>query len=341
MSGEGREARNREAEGPSCHWHPQRKAVALCVSCGRAVCAECDRLVGYRHHCPTCFSLAISPPGWGQAPCVPPFAPGAGPFPPPPPPPGYRPLAPRLVVPPGGEPREPEDHRERRWWRADWKLSEVAAALVVIFGAYNLVGVALFLTTDNPLFYEYLAYALFFCPLILLCALWILRRHGRGREELGLVWDQPWRTLFFGLGGSAAALLMSYAAFFAVYFFFYLIAGRPPSAGETEQLRGIGGGELVLVIAVVVLLAPVFEEIFFRGLFYSSLRRRLGPRAAVAVNGIIFGALHFQPIYMISLVLVGMVLAYLYEKTGSLFASMTAHALYNLAVVLVALFAGW
>ncbi len=217
----------------------------------------------------------------------------------------------------------------------------MAAALLAIFGIYNLTGVALLLTTDNPLFYNYLAYALFFCPLILLCAGWILRRHGRGREELGLVWGRPGRTLLSALAGGAAALSLSYAAFLALYFLFYIIAGRPPSAGETEQLRGMGAGELALVIVVVVLLAPVFEEIFFRGLFYSALRRKMGPRAAVAVNGVIFGALHFQPLYMMSLVLVGMVLAYLYEKTDSLYAPMAAHALYNLVVVLVSLFAGW
>ncbi len=274
----------------------------------------------------------------------PPYYPPPHPLPVPPPacsPTGYYLPAPPLSAPPVAEPPEPEDRREHRWWRADWKLSEVTVALFVIFGIYNLVGVALLLTTDNPLFYEYLSYALFFCPLILLCTVWILKRHGRGREELGLVWGRPWKTLLSGLGGSAAALSLSYAAFFALYFLFYLVAGRPPSAGETEQLRGIGGGGLALVIAVVVLLAPVFEEIFFRGLFYSALRRKMGPRAAVAINGLIFGALHFQPLYMISLVLVGMVLAYLYEKTDSLYASMTAHALYNLVVVLMALFTGW
>lgn len=252
---------------------------------------------------------------------------------------GLHPLPVPIQLPAG--PPEPRDLRERRWWRADWKLTEVTAALFLIFGVYNVLGVVLLLTTDNPLFFEYLAYALFFCPLILLSAWWLLKRHGRTRQELGLLWGIPERTLLYGLGGSAAALALSYAAFFVVYFTYYLLAGRPPSMGEAEQLKGMGGGSLALVIGVVVLLAPVFEEILFRGLFYSALRRRLGPRAAVVVNGLIFGALHFEPLYMISLVLVGMVLAYLYEKTDSLFAPMTAHALYNLCVVLIALFAGW
>lgn len=353
----------REAEEPRCCWHPLKRAKALCVSCGRAVCADCDRLVGYRHYCPLCHPAVSAMKAWGAGAHFPPAAPGTGPHSPPPeslpppmpapplphPPPTPSPYYPgpgHLPVPPtsltaGGEPPEPEGPREHRWWRADWKLSEVTAALFVIFGIYNLLGVVLMLTTENPLFYEYLSYALFFCPLILLCTVWILKRHGRGWEELGLTWSRPLRSLLSGMGGGMAALALSYAAFFALYFLFYLIAGKPLSVGETEELKGIGGGGLALVIMVVVLLAPVFEEIFFRGLFYSALRRRLRPRTAIVVNGIIFGALHFQPPFTISLVLVGMVLAYLYEKTDSLLAPMAAHSLYNLAVILASLFIGW
>ncbi|MGQ9476199.1 MAG: lysostaphin resistance A-like protein [Actinomycetota bacterium] len=213
--------------------------------------------------------------------------------------------------------------------------------LLAIFGAYNLLGVVLLLTSENPLPYEYMAYAFLFCPLILASTVWLLRRHRRGREELGLILGDPRKTLLSGVGGGAVALALSYAAFLALYFLFYLILGKPPTVGETAQLRGTGGGELALILVVTVLLAPVFEEIFFRGLFYSALRRKMGPRVAVPLNGLIFGALHFQPLYMISLVLVGTVLAYLYEKTDSLFASMTAHALYNLVVILVALRVAW
>lgn len=311
------------AEVPRCFLHQDREAVALCVSCGRAVCWECDRREGYLHKCPYCY-LQPAP--------YPHYAPYL-----------YRPGYP-VVFPaplPAMEPPEPADEREKRWWRADWKLGEVALALLVIFGLYNVLGVVLLVTTENPLFYSYLAYALFFCPLILASAWYILRRHGRGREELGLRWGRPQRTALYGMTGSATAMAFSYGAYFAIYLIFYLLTGRGPVVEEAERMQEMGGAHIAVVVLVVVLLAPLFEEVFFRGLFYPALRRRLGPRLAIFINGLVFGALHFQPLFMFSLVLVGIVLAYLYEKTDSLLAPIAAHSLYNLSVILISLLAGW
>jgi hypothetical protein len=237
---------------------------------------------------------------------------------------------------------EPTDERERRWWRADWGVLEVVIALLIVFGIYNAFGLLLYLITEDRLLFSYVAYAVFFCPLIAL-SIWVIvwQRHGRGRKELGLQWGKPARTLAYGGLGTLTGLVMSYGAFFLIFLIFYLIAGRGPVSGETEQMQGLGSGYLAIVLLVVVILAPIFEELFFRGLFYPALRRVLGPRPAIVLDGVIFGLLHFEPLFMISLILVGMMLAYLYEKTDSLAAPIIAHSLYNLTVVLIALAFGW
>jgi membrane protease YdiL (CAAX protease family) len=213
--------------------------------------------------------------------------------------------------------------------------------LVVIFILYNVFGVVLILLNErgyfggNPLFYSYLAYAIFFCPLIALSAWLILRRHGRGLKELGLQWGRAGRTLLAGGGGGLVALASSYGAYFLIVLVFYLIAGRSPVSAESQHMREMGGGYLVLVVLVTVVLAPVFEEIFFRGLLYPALRRRTGYKVAVILDGLIFAVMHFKPLFMISLILVGIVLAFIYEKTESLFAPIITHAFYNLVVVAI------
>ncbi len=327
MDGESPGRGGGEGEGrvPPCFSHPGRPAVARCVSCGRTVCLECVRRYGFRHFCPRCLpdvraSTLQTPLPWGYHPAY---------------------SVPVSIPTPAPQPPEPADPGERRWWRADWKLSEVAVALLLIFGVYNALGVALFLTTNNPLFYSYLSYALFFCPLILISAWWLIRRHGRTWEEAGLRLGQTEKTVLWGFLGSVAALFLSYASFFLIYVVYYNLAGRPPVTEESRMLEKMRGGGLALVLAVAVVLAPLFEELFFRGLLYPALRRRVGSAVAVLLNGVIFGALHFQPLFMLSLMLVGAVLAYLYERTGSLVAPMIAHALYNLCTILITLFARW
>lgn len=212
---------------------------------------------------------------------------------------------------------------------------------LMVFGLYSVAGLILVIFTDTPHFFNHLAYALIFCPLVALSAWVILRHRGRGREELGLRWGETPRTLAFGGLGALAGLGMSYGIYFSIYLIFYLAAGRGPVSPQSERLRDLSGGHLALVLTVVVVLAPLFEELFFRGLFYPALRRRLAPSSAIVLNGAIFGIMHFQPLFMLSLVLVGIAFAWLYEKTGSLAAPIIAHALYNLVVTAVSLLAGW
>ncbi len=298
-------------ETPRCAWHAQSHATALCVSCARPVCRQCDRIYAGRHYCFQCAPA--------QTPVY---------------------ILPLAVPMPPNEPPEPEDEREKRWWRADWKLGEVFAALAVIFIPYNILGALLYYTRKELLFVSYIAYAALFCPLTAATVWFVLRRHRRGRKELGLQWAEPRRTLLAGGLGSISALALSYGAYGLVLLIFYIVAGRLPSSGS-EEISGMGTGFLVLMFLCVVVLAPIFEEMFFRGLMYPALRRKLGARMAVFLNGLIFGALHFEPLFLISLVLVGMVLAYEYEKTDSLFAPMLTHSLYNLAVMVIFLVLGW
>lgn len=100
----------------------------------------------------------------------------------------------------------------------------------------------------------------------------------------------------------------------------------------------LGGGEslfialLLPVVAVVV--APVSEEVFFRGYLYGVLRGRYtdDPWYAAYWSSAVFALVHFYVIHFIPVFLIGMVLAYLYRRRGSLVAPIVAHATANLIV---------
>jgi membrane protease YdiL (CAAX protease family) len=301
------------AAGIRCYRHPDLAATAICVSCGRPVCKECSRFEGFRHYCPDCRPV---PSGYYPYP--------QGPLPPPPP----------------LQAAEPPDERERRWWMADWSIAEVVIALIAVFGIYNAVGVSVILSTSNEarsLIYGFVIYALLLCPLITLSAFLILRRHGRGLKELGIRWGRKGRTILSGLVGGIAALFASYAVYFVVVLLFELFTGRAPGTPESQNLQNLSGAGLVLAVFTTVVLAPIFEETFFRGLFYPALRRRMGVPLGILVSATVFGVLHVEALSLLSLIAVGALLAYVYERTDSLFAPMITHAFYNGIVILIAL----
>ncbi len=110
-----------------------------------------------------------------------------------------------------------------------------------------------------------------------------------------------------------------------------------------QSIVGIGhGGGLWIVAFVLVIGAPVCEEIFFRGLTLAVLRDRLSGwvpwlRALVSILGsaLLFALAHFEPLQFLGLLAVGCVLAGLMWRTGRLGTSIVAHATFNLVALLV------
>lgn len=112
------------------------------------------------------------------------------------------------------------------------------------------------------------------------------------------------------------------------------LAGDLDVEGAARDLldRGGGAGLAVLAIALVVV-APVVEELFFRGLLLGALRARMRDRYAVVVSAVIFGATHFQPLQFPGLAAAGLLFAALTVRTGRLGAAIAAHAAFNAVTV--------
>ena len=111
---------------------------------------------------------------------------------------------------------------------------------------------------------------------------------------------------------------------------------------ENPQIAAISGEQgfswltfgLMLLLAGVV--APLVEEILFRGLLYGWLRSRLPIVLAVVVSAAVFAVAHVIPILVPARFVVGIILAVAYDLSGSLWLSILLHSLQNsLAVVLI------
>lgn len=91
--------------------------------------------------------------------------------------------------------------------------------------------------------------------------------------------------------------------------------------------------EALLITLAPVVLAPVFEEMLFRGFFYRMLRDRMGVYGAVLFTSFLFAAVHPSVLTILPLFALGAIFALLYEATGSILPSIMAHAMHNLASV--------
>lgn len=97
------------------------------------------------------------------------------------------------------------------------------------------------------------------------------------------------------------------------------------------------GRVVALMIFAAVVVAPVCEEIVFRGFLYGVAKRFCGTLPAALGSALVFTAAHASLLTLLPLALFGLVLAWLYERTGSIWAPVAAHACFNTATVVVQL----
>jgi membrane protease YdiL (CAAX protease family) len=119
------------------------------------------------------------------------------------------------------------------------------------------------------------------------------------------------------------AAIGAYLVFAAVY---AGIFGTPEQEDIAESF-----GTLPLQILLIVIAAPISEEICFRGMLFGGLRNHMPRIAAALLSGLIFGGLHALTglSAVPPLIAFGFVLALLYEKTGSIVPGIILHMLNN------------
>lgn len=100
-----------------------------------------------------------------------------------------------------------------------------------------------------------------------------------------------------------------------------------------ELLLKASPAELAALVLLVAAVGPFFEEVLFRGVLFSALRRAAGPWGAGAASALVFALAHGDLQALLVLATLGALFALLYERTGSLWPSVLAHGLWNGATV--------
>lgn len=230
------------------------------------------------------------------------------------------------VAPPPSPPELPEDAAPRwPWWYA------VAGFAVGLFGtlvAAGIVAAILGVDPDDDSPTLTIVATLIQSVVFVSTAIWFASRTRRPRAwHFGLRRAPLWPTI-----GWATLGMVSFYVLVAVY-----SAIVQPDAEQTvAQDLGADDGGFGLILAgfMIVCVAPAAEEFFFRGFFYRALRSRWSWLAASLIDGILFGAIHWDgsaegALILPPLAALGVMFCLVYERTGTIFPVIALHAINN------------
>ena len=99
--------------------------------------------------------------------------------------------------------------------------------------------------------------------------------------------------------------------------------------------RANSPGVIALMITLAVVIAPVTEELVFRGGLFRYVRGRVSRTFAIMGPAVIFGAFHTNLASLVPLIVLAIVLSHAYERTGHIGTPIVAHALFNLNTVVL------
>lgn len=159
--------------------------------------------------------------------------------------------------------------------------------------------------------------------------IWLRRRFGLGVEALGLRRFNA-SDLKIGVAGGAIGVVLSAAVAWTVMRMTELVTGDPPPDPDQIPLEADPSGGLLVLLAIsTIVLAPLAEELFFRGMLHQALRRWLRFAPGLIMSSALFAVSHVIPVVIPSIFVLALLLGTLYERTKSLWVPIVAHATFN------------
>ncbi|HBW36512.1 CPBP family intramembrane glutamic endopeptidase [Desulfosporosinus sp. BICA1-9] len=109
------------------------------------------------------------------------------------------------------------------------------------------------------------------------------------------------------------------------------LLGTPAPQSFTVAIKGANySWEFALLTILGGVIAPIKEEMLFRGLMYPPLRQAFGKGKGILLAGIFFATLHLEMVRFIPLFIGGVVLTWLYERSSSIWPAIVAHGTWNI-----------
>jgi membrane protease YdiL (CAAX protease family) len=243
-----------------------------------------------------------------------------------------------ITPPEGGEPPEQLPADGTAWTWNDVVLMSmstvavIAAGSIIIFLSGGFIGSQGLSVAQPTAAFSALLAAVEAVGIIFSVYYFGLRRRGLRWRDLGLV--APGGRWLIG-AGFLAVLALPTVSLIATGV--RALLGEPLESPQMDFLAPnnltLGGAVGMLAFAGVIV--PFAEELFFRGVLYRWLRSHWKPWAAGLVSSMVFGLLHGEFSLMIATSIMGLILAWFYERSKSLWPSVVIHMVNNSLSILV------
>jgi membrane protease YdiL (CAAX protease family) len=216
-------------------------------------------------------------------------------------------------------------------WLAAFVVSNVVGAAILLAAGYGGAD-----DPDPPIWLTAVLQVPFWIVLVGGAVL-SSRRKGTGdlRVDMGLR-AEP-RDALVGLPiGAITQLALVPLLYVPIFWIFDIDPDELSDAARELTDRATGAGVVVLVLLVVIG-APIVEELFFRGFLMGALDRAFGTGWGLWLSALFFGATHFQPLQLPALVLFGLVAGLLVHRYGRLGPAIFAHMAFNAVTITILL----
>lgn len=215
----------------------------------------------------------------------------------------------------------------------------VAGVLLAVMGVTDSTDV----TSGNALVYVSVISDLAWLAGMLV---WLFHWHPGWRERIGVFFGHRGLRdgVFGGVGGLILYPVIAIAVGIPLTILFHVLSGQETTTPD-QLPSDLSSTAAAVSVVLAVLVAPIVEELFFRGIVFRSVRDRRGFWAGAIVSGLLFGLVHYVPaawqdtmLLQSIMVFTGIGLAWIYERRGNLVANIAAHMAFNTIGIILILF---
>ncbi len=162
----------------------------------------------------------------------------------------------------------------------------------------------------------------------------VIKKRKQHIAAIGITSKSTVKCILYGFVGYIALLPVVMVIMVVTFFVTQLIQYEPPLQPIVEVILEEKQTFILWFSTIfAAIFGPIAEEVFFRGFAYPAIRKKVGIFWGMIIISSIFALLHAHIVGFLPIMALGMLLVYLYEKTGSIVPCITVHIIHNLGMV--------